>query len=230
MTGTGFQLPGRRVVIGALAAALASGSLLGLVIGVLSGPGTPQPGKILNAAAGTTPTASSSPASSSRATASTSPGRTKTKTIKVTTRSPIGVPNDVIDHPENDRWMILATLQNVDAGNRDHIVLTVHPADLLTGDQAKQWYQSQGQQPQNTAVAPRQNVPDQQLVLRTDAALWGSFLYGDQQNVNVHRLSLDDFLNASGGLLGSGQRPTLWIKRSLGVAGDVVYVAEEHTP
>lgn len=230
MSGTGFgrpAMPGQRVMVGWLAGALAGGSLLGLVIAVTSPPEI-KPGTV-----SAMPAAASSPAPG-RATATTparpSPSPTKTKPVTTVTRSPAAVPATFIQHPDRDRSMFLGVLQSIDQNDHEHIMIYVRKAQVLSGAKAKQYYESKGQQPRNTAVVAAENADSQQFVLRGDAALWALQVLrgGDHRDSppEPHQLGLDEFLGNANDALSHDEHPPVWIKRSLGLTGPVIYLAE----
>jgi len=232
MSGTGFSwsaLPSRRVVIGSMVGALASGSLLGLVLGILQ-PGPPERGRLVAAAGNQSPTGAAAPTTGATLAPSPSPAKTKAKPIKTVTAATAAAPDGFIQHPERDRTMFLGTLEALDQGNHDHIVIYVRRADLLTGDRARQFYQNQGQPPRDLAVVPRDNAQTEALVLRPDAAFWGQLVLGNHQNQNLQHFGLDQFLNAANGVLANDEHPPIWVKRTLGAGGDVIYLAEQFVP
>jgi hypothetical protein len=232
MPGTGFNwsaLPSRRVVIGSLVGALASGSLLGLVIGIVA-PTSPDLGATSAVVTSQSPTAAANGTTPTTAPSSTSPSPSpsQTEAIKTVTMSAAAVPSDFVQHPENDRTMTLWTLQSVDHNDPNHVLLYLKRATLLTGGRARQFLQNQGQQPNDVAVAPNNNAQTQQFTLEGDAAIWGQFVIGDGQNQNLTQFALNDFLTAADNALNQGQHPAVWIKRSMGVEGPVIYLAEQY--
>jgi len=221
----GSALPARRTIIGSLVGALVGGALLGLVLGVLN-PGGPPTGEVATVAAASTSGAAAARPPASPSAASASPTKTKAKAIKTVIKSPAPVPGQFIQHPEKDATLTLGTLDSIDASNHDHVIVYVRRAKIVVGDEAKQFYANQGQQPRNTAVVPLDNVQPQGLALQQDAAIWGQFLLGDHQNIALRQLQFDQFLQVAFDDLNRNEHPAIWVKRSLGVAGDVIYLAE----
>ena len=220
----GSGLPARRTVIGSVVGALAGGAQLGLVIGVLD-PSGPEDGKLL-AGATTSPTSSAAtqPATSSPG---ASPSRSaKPKPVKTVTRPAAQVPGQFIQHPETDKTLSLGILESMDASNHDHVIVYIRKAKIITGDEAKKFYTDQNQQPRASAVVPLDNVQPQGLALQQDAAIWGQFLLGDHQSITLRQLQFDQFLQVAFDDLNRNEHPAIWVKRSLGVAGDVIYLAE----
>jgi hypothetical protein len=225
MAGSGWELPTRRVVVGSMIGALATGALLGLVLGILA-PWGPGEGKLLAAAPGSS-TASAAPTTEPAATSPTATA-SKTKAVRTVTKSPAAVPDQFIQQPEADRTLSLVLLQGIDVrDNRSRVVLRVTRARIISGDAARQFYQNQGQQPRNTAVVPVDNARQFDIGLRQDAALWGQLLLGDHQNVNLRQLRLDEFAQLTFDATNNRREsPPIWIKREYGSIGDVVYAAE----
>jgi hypothetical protein len=232
MSNTGFgwsALPDRRVVIGSLVGALATGALFGLVIGIVS----PIPTGAQNAAsvAGATsptsvpPSTTASPATSASPSATTKPAKLRTRT-----RTAAPVPQGFIQQPSADRTLTLYKLQSIDDGDHDHIRLSVIPGRLLKGAQAAQHYAQKGEPAKDVAVEAIDGQDAFDLDLSPDAALWGqSVLGGDGENPNPPRqFGLDEFLGVVHGALDQGRHPAIWVKRSLGTtSGPVIYLAEQ---
>jgi hypothetical protein len=231
MTSTGFDrsvLPDRRVMIGSLVGALAGGSLLGLIIGILMPFSTTAAGTANTAAGVTQPPVVAATTAAPSASVAPSPTVTTFKPVKTTTLSALPVPQGFIDRPQNDRTMFLATLESMNAADHGRVLIYVRRATLLTGRQAQAFYAAQGQQGRNVAVAPRPDAPVEELVLARDATFWGAFLLGDQRTPNRRRLAFDEFLGVAGGALAGNQHPAIWLKRSLGPgSGPVIYLAEQ---
>ncbi|HEY6795208.1 MAG TPA: hypothetical protein VI248_11070 [Kineosporiaceae bacterium] len=231
MTGTGLDwsaLPDRRVMIGSLVGALAGGSVLGLVIGILA-PMSMGTQSTANTAAGATPSSVAAAAAIPTSVgAAPSPTVTRLKPVRTTTLAAFPVPQGYVDHPQNDRTLFLARLESMNSADHGHVLIYIRRADLLTGGQAQAYYAAQGQQGRDRAVVPRQDAQVEELVLANDAALWGTFVFGDQQNANRRRLGFDEFLGITGALLATNQHPGIWIKRARGpVSGPVIYLAEQ---
>jgi len=230
MSGTGSSrvvLPARRVMVGSTVAALASGALLGLVLGVLSPSATDTTLSTKQAGATGSPTTAApettaAPASSSPSTSSP----TTTRTVKTVVKTSQGAPADFVAHPERDRSMSLVVLDSVQQTDQG-LMLSIRRARVLSGEQARRYWRNQGQQPRDVAVVAYDNAPSTQLPVQDDAAFWGQYLWGDGQNQNVQRLSRDDFTGGAYRILGQGQHPAVWVKRAFAVAGPAVYVAEQ---
>ena len=231
MSGTGSSrvvLPARRVVVGSTVAALASGALLGLVIGVLSPSSADTTLSAKQAGATGAPT-SAAPETTAAASTSSSPSTsspTTTRTVKTVVKTSQGAPADFVAHPERDRSMSLVILDSVQQTDQG-LTLSVRRARVLTGEQARRYWRNQGQQPRDLAVVAFDNAPSTQLPVQDGAAFWGQYLWGDGQNQNVQRLSRDDFTGGAYRILGQGQHPAIWVKRAFAVAGPAVYVAEQ---
>jgi hypothetical protein len=137
------------------------------------------------------------------------------------------VPDGFIERPQDDRSMFLATLEAMNSGDRDRILIYVRPAEIVTGDKAKEFYRDRGQEPRDTAVVPRQDAQTQELVLQQDAAFWGVFILGDHENNQRRRFNRDEFVDRANLVLSRNEHPPIWIKRALSATtGEVIYLAE----
>jgi hypothetical protein len=222
MSGSGFgglMMPSPRIMIGWLVGAVVAGSLIGLIKGIVAPSGP-------DALAVTTTAKSTSAVRTSTAPSATSPAASKS--IRTVIRTEDAVPGDFIQQPWKDSSLALGTLEEV---NRDQngTKLVVRRADLLTGDKAAEYYAAQGQDPQDFAVVPTDDQPKSYL-LRHDAAIYGQYVFGDHQQPQVRKFKLDDFVGTAEGALANGEHPAVWIKRSLGVEGPVIYLAEQYFP
>jgi hypothetical protein len=220
-------LPGRGLLLTALGAALAGGALFGLAIGIVAPWGAPT-GSFVPVSQNSLQTASAAPAvPAARTTASARPSTASAKPIRTVTKQPDAPPENVIQHPESDATMFLATLDSFDPRDPNRIVLWLKPADLVSGDQARQYWQSQGQEPRDKAAVTPDDASAQEFVLPGDTALWGGDVLADQHDGSLRRLDLQEFLFRAGLALAQNQHPPVWIKRSLGITGSIIYLAEQ---
>jgi hypothetical protein len=196
-------------MIGSFAGAIVSGSLLGLIIGIVAPIAPGDPGTANTVSSRTQPP-SAGPATPAAPSAAPSPVKTTFKPVRTTTLMALPVPQGFIEHPENDHTMFPATLEAMNSGDHNRVLIYVRRADLIGG-----------------AVVARPGTQPEELVLRYDAAFWGVLVLGDHQNINRQRLGFDQFLGVAGAVLAGNEHPPVWIKRTSGpAAGPVIYLAE----
>lgn len=215
--------PGRRLVIGSLIAAVAGGSLLGLVVGIVA-PAKPPAARVITTAAPTqSPTAAANAIASPSRSARPSPS-VPVKTVRATEAAP---PADHIAKPWTDRSLQFVTLEDIQRGDGGTLRMRVTTTTLLSGGRARAFYERQGQEPREFAADPSGGRM-LELTVRPDATVFGEFYLGNHTDVNVQRFSIDDLFNYARGALDHGRKPTFWLQRSLAIEGPVIYVGEQY--
>lgn len=202
--------PGRRLVIGSITGAVIGGSLLGLVHGVFNPP-DPPPGRVIEAPAESVrPTATSSAAGPDlSADPARNAGPSVSAPLKTVRQTEAAPPQDLID-PSRDRNLRFTLLDDIWRDDQGRIVLKVTP--LRVSERGRV-----------------QKADDQEIeiTVREDATIFGEFFLGDQRNVQLNRFRSDEAFRLLRDALDRGAKPTLWIKRSRGLDGPAIYVAEQ---
>lgn len=214
--------PSRRLVVSSTLGAVVAGSLLGLALGVLSPPKPPTP-KAANASGTSTPSASVTgrPA----AAPSRSPSPSASGKIRTTTRSEAAPPNAHVDRPWTDRTMQLMILEDV-WNEGEGLVVRGAPGKLLSGAKAKAFYEGKGEEPKEFAVQATGEVFE--LRVRGDATFFGERYIGYSDHQELRQMGKDEFRERGRNAIDQGQRPPIWLKRSLGIEGPVIYAAEQY--
>jgi hypothetical protein len=203
-------------------AALLSGSVVGLVMGMLSLPEAPQVRVTMSTpspheSAAPTVTRSSTSASSSSPTA-------KLKTITQREAPP---PPAYIDQPWTERNLRFVSLDDIWRDDQGQITLKVTPMTFLTGAKARAYSQQHLGQPRDYAAMPSGGAQMTYRV-RDDATIFGEFFIGDHTQPHQRQVNRDELFDLARKALDFRQHPTFWLQRSMGVEGPVIYLAEQY--
>jgi hypothetical protein len=213
--------PPRRVIISSVIGALASGSLLGLVLGVIA-PAAPPRARVVTASAegpGPSATAPTAAVSSSRG---ASPSPKQSVKIKTVTRSRS---SETVRNPQNDPSMKLMILEDVWHAD-DGLVIRGKPGHLIGGDKAREFYESNGEKVRPFAVEPTGDAIE--VKVRGDAVLIGARYIGFSDHHEIRKLSKDEFRERGRAAIDNGKKPPVWYKFGSGGDEKAVYVAEQY--
>jgi hypothetical protein len=200
--------PGRRLVVGAMAGALVSGALTGLVVGVLDPPSPPKPTVQLAAGASAgAPATTRAPAVPAPRTSAIPRASLELRTEQLAQVTP---PFDRIEHPAAVPGLRFVRVEDVWRGQEGRIMLRVTP--LLPNGRE------------------RSGAQQFEVRLSGEVMIFGEFYIGDHTNVQPRRFGPDETHDLLRGALAFGKHPTVWIMRKFVIDGSVVYLQEQAPP
>ena len=203
-------------LLGAVAAAIVAGVLIGFVRQ------SPDPNASLNPGPSTTPPAATQSSGPAQPSPSNEPSSTTTAAEAV---ERIGW----VEQPWTRKGMDFGILKGV-SRDGDKVSLSFDRAAFLVGKDAEAYFKKHpNQEPQDYALV-NTNSKVRRFELVADAEVYGTYLLGDQQQVHEQQLSVDDLVAKFQALPNKQDGLLVWLRHRDGDDGPVTYLAEQFIP